>query len=367
MLDQKSKPVPAPEERALVSPSHLLAAGLIEQKDLAGVTEVARSFGVGITGQMRRLMDQVNPDPIAAQFVPSAAELNVTEEELRDPIGDETHSPLPGIVHRYPDRILLKPSTVCAVYCRFCFRRETVGAASQGLDDNELEAALAYIESKEEIWEVIISGGDPFILSPRRLERIMHRLDRIAHVGVVRFHTRVPVVKPGIIDAALIRAIKISKAVYVVLHVNHVHELSEEAQSACAKLIDAGLPLLSQTVLLKNVNADSASLRALFKRLVELRIKPYYLHHGDLARGTGHFRTSIAEGQTLMRALRGHISGLCQPTYVLDVPGGHGKVPIGPGYLTEIEPGRFVVCDYRNQPHDYSDSLTVDSCSPLSP
>jgi lysine 2,3-aminomutase len=357
MFNQKTKPADA-RARALTTPSHLLAAGLIEEKDLAAVAEVARTFGIGITTQMRRLVDDENPeDPIAAQFVPTAAELSVTEEEMHDPIGDELHAPMPGIVHRYPDRVLLKPSTVCAVYCRFCFRRETVGAGSQALNDDELDAALAYIESREEIWEVIISGGDPFVLSPRRLGKIMLRLQGIAHVGVVRFHTRVPVVKPDIVNAAFIRAIKIEKAVYVVLHVNHARELSEEAQRACAKLIDAGLPMLSQTVLLKNVNADTVSLRTLFKRLVELRIKPYYLHHGDLARGTSHFRTSIAEGQELMRTLRGHISGLCQATYVLDIPGGYGKVPIGPSYLTETDPGRFAICDHRNQPHDYSDAV----------
>jgi len=185
----------------------------------------------------------------------------------------------------------------------------------------------------------------------------MLRLQGIDHVGVVRFHTRVPVVKPSTIDEAFIRAIKIKKAVYVVLHVNHARELNAEAQSACARLIDAGFPMLSQTVLLKNVNADAAVLRTLFKRLVELRIKPYYLHHGDLARGTSHFRTSIAEGQELMRNLRGHISGLCQATYVLDIPGGHGKVPIGPNYLTETHPGNFVVRDYCDHSHDYSDEL----------
>jgi lysine 2,3-aminomutase len=356
----KQKPRSAnPPERALTTASHLLAAGLIEEENLAAVAAVARIFGIGITSQMRGLMDdEDDEDPIAAQFVPTPAELSVTEQELHDPIGDEPHSPVPGIVHRYPDRVLLTPSTVCAVYCRFCFRRETVGAGSQGLNDNELDAALAYIESKEEIWEVILSGGDPFVLSPRRLEKIMLRLQGIAHVGVVRFHTRVPVVKPDIIDEAFIRAIRIPKAVYVVLHVNHARELSEDAQRACARLIDAGFPMLSQTVLLKNVNADTATLRTLFKRLVELRIKPYYLHHGDLARGTGHFRISIAQGQELMRTLRGHISGLCQPTYVLDIPGGHGKVPIGPNYLTETEPGRFVVCDHGNHAHDYSDAVS---------
>jgi lysine 2,3-aminomutase len=355
MFTQKAQSVDAQEERALRTASQLLATGLIEEKNLAAVAEVARTFGIGITSQMRRLIDdEYSEDPIAAQFVPTAAELNITEEELHDPIGDESHSPVPGIVHRYPDRVLLTPSTVCAVYCRFCFRRETVGAGSHRLNDAALDAALDYIESREEIWEVILSGGDPFVLSPRRLEKIMRRLQGVAHIGVVRFHTRVPVVKPDIIDEAFIRAIQIRKAVYVVLHVNHARELSEQAQRACARLIDAGLPMLSQTVLLKNVNADTVSLRMLFRRLVEMRIKPYYLHHGDLARGTSHFRTSIAEGQELMRTLRGHISGLCQPTYVLDIPGGHGKVPIGPSYLTETEPGHFVICDHRNQSHDYN-------------
>jgi lysine 2,3-aminomutase len=358
MFTHKAPPVDAPEARALTTAAQLLAAGLIEEKHLPAVAEVARTFGVRVSSHMRRLVDDENhEDPIAAQFVPTAAELNVTEQELQDPIGDEAHSPLPGIVHRYPDRVLLKPSTVCAVYCRFCFRRETVGAGAPGLTDEALDAALDYIDSKQEIWEVILSGGDPFVLSPRRLEKIMLRLQGIAHVGVVRFHTRVPAVKPDIIDEAFIRAIKIQKAVYVVLHVNHARELSEEAQHACARLIDAGLPMLSQTVLLKNVNADAASLRTLFKRLVELRIKPYYLHHGDLARGTSHFRTSIAEGQELMRTLRGHMSGLCQATYVLDIPGGHGKVPIGPNYLTATDPGHFAVCDHRNRSHDYSDQV----------
>jgi lysine 2,3-aminomutase len=357
MFNPKSKPADAPR-RALTTASQLLAAGLIEEQDLAAVAEVARTFGIGVTSQMRGLIDREDrADPIAAQFVPTARELDVSEEELHDPIGDEAHSPVPGIVHRYPDRVLLQPSTVCAVYCRFCFRREAVGAGSPGLSEAALDAALAYIESKEEIWEVILSGGDPFVLSPRRLEKIMLRLQGIAHVGVVRFHTRVPVVKPDIIDEKFIRAIKIEKAVYVVLHVNHVRELNEQAQRACATLVDAGLPMLSQTVLLKSVNADAASLRNLFKRLVELRIKPYYLHHGDLARGTGHFRTSIAEGRELMRALRGHISGLCQATYVLDIPGGYGKVPIGPSYLTETDPGRFAICDHRNQSHDYWDAV----------
>ncbi|MDB6085519.1 MAG: L-lysine 2,3-aminomutase, partial [Gammaproteobacteria bacterium] len=296
-------------------------------------------------------------DPIAAQFVPTGAEMNWSHDEREDPIGDEAYSPTPGIVHRYPDRVLLKPLHVCPVYCRFCFRREMVGPGGEALSEQDLQNALAYIESNDKIWEVVITGGDPLIMSARRIESMMRRLEGIKHVGVVRYHTRVPVVKPEAINEALIRALRIKKAVYIVLHANHVKELSEEAREACAKLVDAGFPMLSQTVLLNGVNADPNSLEQLFRALVEMRIKPYYLHHGDLARGTRHFRTSIAAGQQVMRALRGTVSGICQPLYVLDIPGGNGKVPIGPGYLTELDDGSYTVRDYKGNSHGYQDSI----------
>lgn len=340
--------------QTLRSPEQLLTAGLIEGGDLQAITEVAKHFSIGISAQIHGLIqkDDAN-DPIAAQFVPSPRELSLAAEELQDPIGDETHSPLAGIVHRYPDRVLLKLTSACPVYCRFCFRRETVGKGSGALDEAHLDRALRYIESTPQVWEVILSGGDPLILSPRRLGGIMQRLGAIEHVGVIRFHTRVPVVRPEIVDAALIAALKIDKAVYVILHTNHVRELSVEARGACARLIDAGFPMLSQTVLLKGVNADAATLTTLFRALVALRVKPYYLHHGDLARGTAHFRTSIDQGQDIMRELRATVSGLCQPAYVLDVPGGYGKVPVGPNHVHRSEDGRLEVTDMRGGRHAY--------------
>lgn len=246
---------------------------------------------------------------------------------------------------------------MCPVYCRFCFRRETVGTELKGLDSEALERAFNYIESNPLIWEVVISGGDPFILSPRRLAQIMCRLEGIPHLGVVRFHTRVPVVRPDKVDADLISALKIKKAVYVVLHTNHVQELSEASCYACAKLVDAGFPMLSQTVLLKGVNANAETLKALFRKLVEMRIKPYYLHHGDLAKGTSHFRTTIAEGQSLVLSLRAQISGLCQPTYMLDIPGGYGKVPIGPHYLTRRGSGTYSIDDNLGHSRPYVESI----------
>jgi lysine 2,3-aminomutase len=285
---------------------------------------------------MAELIDPTNAaDPIARQYVPRADELVTTPDELADPIGDHAHSPVKGIVHRYQDRVLLKPSHACPVYCRFCFRREMVGPGGEALSPSELEAALDYVRAHPEIWEVILTGGDPLILSPRRIGEIVRALDAIDHVGVIRVHTRVPVVDPLRVTDELIAALRAEKAVYVVLHVNHAREFTDAARAACRKLSDAGIVLLSQSVLLKGVNDDAATLEALFRSLVRHRIKPYYLHQGDLAPGTSQFRTTIAEGQALMRDLRGRVSGLCQPTYVLDIPGGHGKVPVGPGYLRD--------------------------------
>jgi lysine 2,3-aminomutase len=309
----------------------LVSAGLVESSRLEEIERVAGEFAVALTADVAELIDPANPaDPIAAQFVPSGAELEIAPEERTDPIGDARWSPLPGIVHRYPDRVLLAPTLLCPVYCRFCFRREVVGKRPAMLDQSALERAFDYIRRRPEIWEVIVTGGDPFVLAPRRLADIVRTLDQIPHVAVIRFHTRVPVVDPRRVRPALVQALAAEKAVYVVVHANHPRELTPGAREALTRLSRAGIPLLSQTVLLRSVNDDAAVLEALFRGLVAMRVKPYYLHHADLARGTAHFRTGIAAGQRLVRSLRGRISGLCQPTYVLDIPGGYGKVSIAP-------------------------------------
>ena len=316
--------------------AELVEAGLAPAERLPELERVAARYALAITPAMAELMDPADPaDPIARQFMPDAAELETTPDERADPIGDFAFSPVEGIVHRYPDRVLLKVTHTCAVYCRFCFRREMVGPEGlKPLTPQALYKAIAYIAERPEIWEVIITGGDPFLLSPRRLAYLTHRLSELVHVDVVRFHTRIPVVDPGAVTDELVQAIKCpGKAVYVALHANHPRELTPEARAACARIVDAGLPMVSQTVLLKGVNDDPAVLGALMRGFVANRIKPYYLHQGDLAPGTAHLRTSIEEGQALMRALRGRYSGLCQPTYVLDIPDGHGKAPIGPNYV----------------------------------
>jgi lysine 2,3-aminomutase len=335
--------------------SELQTAGLTPAEQREALERVAAQYAVAITPAMAALIDRDDPhDPIARQFVPAPHELGVAPEERPDPIGDETHSPVAGIVHRYPDRVLLKLTHVCAVYCRFCFRRETVGPAGAALTPQQLDAALGYIAARPELWEVILTGGDPLVLSARRLKQAVARLAAIAHVKVIRVHTRAPTVDPARITPELVRALKANgKASYVVLHVNHARELSEAARAACARIVDAGIPMLSQSVLLKGVNDDPVSLAALMRALVETRIKPYYLHHGDLAPGTSHLRTTIERGQELMRHLRGRTSGLCQPEYVLDIPGGHGKSPIGPNYLASDGAGGYRVEDYNGATHCY--------------
>jgi lysine 2,3-aminomutase len=327
-----------PPGPGLRRPAELVAAGLVAPEREAAIAAVAERFAVAITPEMAALIEPGRADdPIGRQFLPDPAELRTAPEERVDPIGDERLSPVKGIVHRYPDRVLLKPTHVCPVYCRFCFRREQVGPAGERLTAAELAAALAYIRARPEIWEVIVTGGDPFLLSPRRLRGIVAALDAMPQLGVLRFHTRVPIVAPQRVSAALVEALAAEKAVYVAIHANHPRELTEAARAACLRLAHAGIPLLGQTVLLRGINDDAETLTRLFRGLVAMRVRPYYLHHADLARGTAAFRTTLAEGRGLMRQLRGRLSGLCQPHYVLDLPGGHGKVPVGPGYAA---PGR---------------------------
>lgn len=342
--------------RALKTPRDLGAAGLLSPERLAEAEAVARRYAIAVTPAMADLIDRTDPhDPIARQFLPDARELQVTPQERADPIGDAAHSPVKGVVHRYPDRVLLKAVHVCPVYCRFCFRREMVGPAGDGtLSSTELEAAFAYIRSRPEIWEVILTGGDPLVLSPRRLSEILQGLKAIAHVKIIRFHSRVPVVDPQAIDHDLIAALKESgKVTYVALHANHPREMTQEARAACARLADSGIVLISQTVLLKGVNDDPTVLAELMRAFVESRVKPYYLHHPDLAPGTSHFRLEIAEGQAIVAALRGQISGLCQPTYVLDIPGGYGKAVIGRSAVRQADDGCYAVSDYRGEEHVY--------------
>lgn len=343
-------------DRTLRTVAQLVEAGLTAETSQPALEAVATRYAVAVTPTVAGLIDPTDSDdPIARQFIPDERELETRPEERDDPIGDLAHSPVEGIVHRYPDRVLLKAVHVCPVYCRFCFRREMVGPEGMGtLAPEALERAFGYIESHPEIWEVILTGGDPLVLSARRLEELMQRLAQIEHVQVVRVHSRVPVVEPSRIDTRLIAALKASgKASYVAVHANHPRELGSEARAALARLADAGVVLLGQSVLLRGVNDDAEVLAALMRGFVASRVKPYYLHHPDLAPGTAHFRLSIAEGQALVAGMRGRISGLCQPTYVLDIPGGYGKAAIAPSAAEQAAGGRHIVRDFHGAAHQY--------------
>ncbi len=341
----------------LRSLSELRAAGLLPDQDAPRLDQVAERYAIAITPQVQALIDAADPqDPIARQFVPDVAELHQQAKERPDPIGDSAHMPVEGVVHRYPDRVLLKLLHACPVYCRFCFRREVVGPGGAGiLSGSALQAALEYIARDTRIWEVILTGGDPLALSPRRLGDVMQALAAIAHVKVVRIHTRVPVVDSNRIDDEMLSALHLfPRALYVALHANHPRELTAQAREACARLIDSGVAMVSQTVLLRGVNDDAQVLTDLMRAFVETRIKPYYLHHPDLAPGTGHLRVTIEEGQRLVRQLLGRVSGLCQPAYVLDIPGGFGKSPIGPAYL-QGGGEDYQIEDFQGGLHRYRD------------
>ncbi len=341
----------------------LVEAGLIAPDATEALHPVAERYAVAVTPEMARLIDPADAaDPIARQFVPRPEELDRRPEELADPIGDEAHSPVEGVVHRYPDRALLKIVHACPVYCRFCFRREMVGPGGKALTGAKLDAALAYLAAKPAIREVILTGGDPFVLTARRAGDLMRRLAAMPHVKVIRWHTRVPMVDPGRVTPAFAAALRAEGvATYVAIHANHPREFTEDACTALARLADAGLVLVSQSVLLRGVNDDPQVLGDLMRAFVDNRVMPYRLNHPDLAPGTSHFRMSIAEGQAIVAALRGRLSGLCQPEYVLDIPGGHGKAPIGKVYLS-METDGVVVEDFGGRRHGVRD---FDADKPL--
>lgn len=339
------KPLPS-ARRLLRTTEDLIAAGLVppEQKD--ALEAVAQDYATAIPPAFLDLIEQPD-DPIGVQVIPSPEELLITPEERSDPIGDEALSPVPGIVHRYADRALLKPLLVCPLYCRFCFRREHVGPDGGVLDDAALERALDWLRSHPAIREVILTGGDPLMLSPRRLGQIITALSAMPHVTTIRLHTRVPVAAPERVTDVLLDVMETDKALWMAVHINHAREMSEAARACLKRLVRRGVPLLGQSVLLRGVNDSEQALEDLFRSMVEVRMRPYYLHQLDPAPGTARFHVPVEEGQRLLAGLRGRVTGLAWPTYVLDIPGGYGKVPLGPDYVD----GAFQVRDPEGRSH----------------
>ncbi|NHN88188.1 lysine-2,3-aminomutase-like protein [Acetobacter conturbans] len=343
-----SCPAPSPaSSRTLRTPQELLEAGLVDAASLPEIAKVEERYATAIPPAFRSLIE--NPDdPIGRQVIPSPEELITASHELADPIGDDALSPVPGIVHRYADRALLKPLLICPLYCRFCFRREHVGPDGGLLDEAALERAFSWLRAHPAIREVILTGGDPLMLSARRLDHIMHELAAIPHVTTLRIHTRVPVAAPEKITDELVAAMDSEKAVWLVVHANHEREFSPEARASLKKIQRCGIPVLGQSVLLRGVNDSAPALEGLFRAMVENQVKPYYLHQLDAAPGTARFHVPIEEGQALLASLRGRVTGLAWPTYVLDIPGGYGKVPLGPDYLDQP---RATVTDPNGQRH----------------
>jgi lysine 2,3-aminomutase len=313
--------------RTLRTIDEIVDAGFASATQAPALAEVAARYAVAIPPALAALIATPN-DPIGRQFIPHAAELITAPHESTDPVADEALSPVPGIVHRYPDRVLLKPLLACPVYCRFCFRREQVGPDGGVLSTAELDTAYAYIRSQPGVREIILTGGDPLMLSPRRLGDILRALAAIPHVEVLRIHTRVPVATPELVTEALADALDIAAPLFIALHANHARELTPAAVAAVTRLQRRGIPILGQTVLLAGVNDDETKLADLFRAMLRARIKPYYLHQLDAAPGTARFHVAPARGRALLAALRGRISGTAIPTYIYDQPGGAGKIPL---------------------------------------
>jgi lysine 2,3-aminomutase len=310
----------------------LIRAGWAAEADRASLEAVGERYAIAIPPALASLIGDAR-DPIGRQFVPHADERQQAPHENPDPIGDDALSPLPGIVHRYADRVLLKPLLVCPVYCRFCFRREHVGPDGGLLTQAQLDAAYAWIRERQGVREVILTGGDPLMLSPRRLGAIMAALSAIPHVETIRLHSRLPVASPDRLTEAMADAMASDRAVWLVVHANHAREFTDAARAALRRVQRQAIPVLGQSVLLRGVNDTEEALESLLRAMVAARVKPYYLHQLDPAPGTARFQVPIPEGQAILRRLRGRVTGLAWPTYVLDIPGGAGKVPIGPAYL----------------------------------
>jgi lysine 2,3-aminomutase len=319
--------------------------------DPAPLDAVAAEYPMRINPYYLSLIKEVN-DPIWRQAVPS-------EEELRDsvcpadPLEEENQSPVPNLVHRYPDRVLFLVCSECAMYCRFCTRKRKVGGENMLVSRETIEGGLDYIRSHPEIRDVILSGGDPLLLSDEKLEGILQALRAIDHVEIIRIGSRVPVVLPQRITPALVRVLRKYHPLFLNTHFNHPDEITAQAAKACARLADAGIPLGNQSVLLRGVNDDPAVMKRLMQKLLAVRVRPYYLYQADMVRGTDHFRTSVEEGLEIMRALRGHSSGLGVPAYVIDAPGGGGKIPLLPDYLQSL--GEDVeLKNYRGETYRYA-------------
>jgi lysine 2,3-aminomutase len=326
----------------------------LTQREQDEINTCLGTFRMAITPYYASLIDPNDPhDPIRMQAVPSILETRVDENDLCDPLGEMADSPVPHVVHRYPDRVLLLVTLQCAMYCRHCTRRRAVGEEDKPITEAQLQKAISYIRAHAEIRDVLISGGDPLTMSTAKLEHIIASLRAIEHVEIIRIGTRVPVVMPMRITQELTDMLRKYHPIWINTHFNHPNELTPESARACAALVDAGIPLGNQTVLLRSVNDNAETMKRLLLGLVKMRVRPYYLYQCDLSCGIGHFRTRVEAGIEIMHQLTGNISGYALPKYVIDAPGGGGKIPLGYDYVVSRDDQEVVLENYRGQRYRY--------------
>jgi lysine 2,3-aminomutase len=323
-------------------------------EERAGTILAGKKLALGITPHFFNLIDREDPDcPIRRQVVPRIEESITASDEMLDPCGEDSNMPVPGLVHRYPDRVLLLVTDRCASYCRYCTRSRVVSGAGEQELTMDLEGAFAYLEKHPEVRDVLLSGGDPLLLSDSKLDAILTRLRQIPTIEFIRIGTRIPIFLPQRITTELLNVLKKHHPLWMSVHSNHPKELTQEVRLALGRLADAGIPLGNQSVLLKGVNDRADTLKSLFHKLLLCRVRPYYLYQCDLISGSAHLRTTIREGQEIMEQLRGHTTGYAVPTYVVDGPGGGGKIPIGPNYIVGMADNRVILKNYKGDVYEY--------------
>ncbi|MGE5140845.1 MAG: KamA family radical SAM protein [Rudaea sp.] len=312
---------------------------------------------LGITPHFAALMDPDDPNcPIRRQVVPTMAEFELDDPDLNDPLGEDAHMPVPGLVHRYPDRVLIDITDQCVSYCRHCTRRRLVGTGTLPVTRARTEMIAQYLEAHPEVRDALISGGDGFFISDDLLEYVLDRLQRVKSLEIIRFGTRVPIFLPQRVTERLVNTLKRHHPIWVNIHINHTKELTPEVREACARLADAGIPLGSQTVLLAGINDCPNQMKTLMRQLVQMRVRPYYIYQCDLSQGIGHFRTPVSVGMSIIEALRGHTTGFAVPTFVVDAPGGGGKIPVMPNYLMSMNDRKVVLRNFEGTITTYTEA-----------
>ena len=330
-------------------------------EETEGIKHSKGRLALAVTPYFASLMDPINPNcPIRRQAIPRIEEIHLSKNEMVDPLGEDKHSPVPGLVHRYPDRVLLLVTDQCAVYCRYCTRRRLVGSHERSITQGNFEEVLKYLKSHRKVRDVLLSGGDPLLLENERLEEILGRLRAIPHIELLRIGTRVPVTLPQRITGGLVRMLKKYHPLMISIHFTHPKEITETVRRACSELADGGIPLGSQTVLLKGINDKPYIMKKLVQELLKIRVRPYYIYQCDLAMGTEHFRTSVATGIQIIEKLRGHTTGYAVPTYVVDAPGGGGKIPLQPDYLVTRGKGKIVLRNYEGKVFEYPEPNIIE-------